>query len=131
MKKTRLAPTALLLSDDQALADLAFGIVKRPWKLIHHRSDKFVSREMFAQPNVRLAILDDQALAEDDLGWVLAQIREHFSGISLLYVAGSHSDANEKRARTNGAHYYVSKPLSFERFGHVLRSFLEAARPKR
>ena len=74
---------------------------------------------------MRLAIVDDQAVEENDRGWLLTQIRERFSADSLLYVAGSQSDANEKRARTNGAHYYVSKPLSLERFGQVLRSFLQ------
>jgi hypothetical protein len=44
----------------------------------------------------------------------------------LLYIAGSPGDGNEKRARANGAHYYVSKPLSFDRFGQVLESFLKA-----
>jgi hemerythrin-like domain-containing protein len=56
----------------------------------------------------------------------IAQIRKHFSGVSLLYVAGAQTDLNEKRARANGAHYYVSKPLSLERFGQVLESFLKA-----
>lgn len=125
-EQTRLSPTVLLLSDDEALASLVVGIVKHPWKLVRHAADKYVSREVFAQPNVRLVIFDDQAVEESDRGWVLAQIRKHFSGPSLLYVAGSQSDANEKRARTNGAHYYVSKPLSTERFGHVLQSFLQA-----
>jgi DNA-binding response OmpR family regulator len=59
-------------------------------------------------------ILDDQAVVENERGWLLAQIRKHFSGISLLYVAANQSDGNEKRARTNGAHYYSSKPLSLE-----------------
>jgi hypothetical protein len=84
------------------------------------------SREVFSHPNVRLAILDDQAVVEDERGWLLAQIRRHFSGTSLLYIAGTQSDGNEKRARINGAHYYASKPLSLEQFGYVLRSFLQA-----
>ncbi len=125
-EQTRLSPTVLLLSDDEALAKLALGIVKRPWKLVRHAADKYVGRELFAQPNVRLVILDDQAVEENDRGWLLEQIRKHFSGPPLLYVAGSQSDANEKRARTKGAHYYVSKPLSIERFGQVLQSFLQA-----
>jgi DNA-binding response OmpR family regulator len=116
----------LLLSDDEALAKLVLGIVKRPWKLVRHAADKYLGRELFAQPNVRLVILDDQAVEENDRGWLLEQIRKHFSGPPLLYVAGSQSDANEKRARTKGAHYYVSKPLSIERFGQVLQSFLQA-----
>ena len=124
--RTRLSPTVLLLSDDEALAKLALAIVKRPWKLVRHAADKYVGRELFAQPNVRLVILDDQAVEENDRGWLLEQIRKHFSGPPLLYVAGSQSDANEKRARTKGAHYYVSKPLSIERFGQVLQSFLQA-----
>ena len=107
------------------------GIVKRPWKLVRHGADKYVSREVFTQPNVRLVIFDDQAVEENDRGWLLAQIRKHFSGSSLLYVAGSQSDGNEKRARTNGAHYYVSKPLSLERFGYVLRSFLRTQQAER
>ena len=85
-----------------------------------------MTREMIAQPNVRLVIVDDQTVEENDRGWMLVQIRKHFSGIPLLYVAGGQSDANEKQARTNGAQYYVSKPLSVERFGQVVRSFLQA-----
>ena len=68
----------------------------------------------------------DQTVKENDRSWLLARIRKHFSGTSLLYVAGSHSDGNERRARSNGAHYYVSKPLALDRFGHVLQSFLRA-----
>lgn len=126
LKYGRLAPSVLLLSDDAALEDLVRGVVKRPWKLIRHRGDKFMTREVLAQPNVRLAILDDQTVEENDRGRLLAQIRKHFSGVSLLYVAGAQTDLNEKRARANGAHYYVSKPLSLEQFGHVLQSFLHA-----
>jgi len=125
LEQMRVSSTLLLLSDDEALTDLVLGIVKRPWKLVRQGADRYVSHKTFAQPNVRLVILDDQAVEENDRSWLLAQIRKHFSGTSLLYVAGKQSDGNEKRARTNGAHYYVSKPLSLERFGHVLKSFLQ------
>ncbi len=130
MKEIRLAPTVLLLSDDEALADLVLGIVKRPWKLIRQGADRYMSHKVFTQPNVRLVILDDQAVEENNRNWLLAQIRKHFSGTSLLYVADSQSDANEKRARTNGAHYYMSKPLSLDRFGRVLQSFLQVQQGK-
>jgi DNA-binding response OmpR family regulator len=130
LEETRLSLTLLLLSDDEALADLVRGIVRRPWKLVRQGADGYMSHKVFTQPNVRLVILDDQAVDENDRGWLLAQIRKHFSGTSLLYVAGSQSEGNEKRARTNGAHYYVSKPLLLERFGHVLQSFLQAQQGK-
>jgi DNA-binding response OmpR family regulator len=124
LEENRLSPTLLLLSDDEALATFVLGIVKRPWKLIRHGAHKCGSREVFTQPNVRLVILDDQAVVDNERGWLLSQIRKHFSSTSLLYVAAIQTDCNEKRARTNGAHYYASKPLSFEQFGYVLRSFL-------
>jgi len=130
LEEIRLSPTLLLLSDDEALADLVRGIVKRPWKLVRQGANGFMNREAFSQPNVRLVILDDQAIEENDRGWLLAQIRKHLPGPSLLYVAANQSDGNEKRARTTGAHYYVSKPLSLERFGNVLRSFLKVEQVK-
>jgi DNA-binding response OmpR family regulator len=126
LKNEGLAPSVLLLSDDEMLTDLVRRVVKRPWKLIRPATDGNIGREVFAQPNVRLVVFDDQKIEENDRGRMLAQIRKHFSSVSLLYVADSQSDANEKRARTNGAHYYVSKPLSPERFGQVLQSFLQA-----
>jgi len=121
-------PILLLLSDDKGLASLVHGIVKRPWKLVWPDWTVFSNRQVFAQPNVRLFILDDHGVIEDDRGWLLAQIRRHFSGTPLLYIAGIQSDDNERRARTNGAHYYTSKPISLERFGYVLQSFLRASR---
>jgi DNA-binding response OmpR family regulator len=130
LKENRLAPIVLLLSDDPALANLVSGTVEQPWKLVLYGADDYARREIFSHPNVRLVILDDQAVVENERGWLLAQIRRHFSGTSLLYVAASQSDGNEKRARINGAHYYASKPLSPERFGYVLRSFLQAQQVK-
>ena len=125
LKDRRLDVSALLLSDDEELVDFVRRVVKPPWRLVRQSADKFMTREALAQPNLRLAILDDQAVDENDRGRLLAQIRRHFSGIPLLYVANIASDSNEKRARANGAHYYVSKPLSFDRFGQVLESFLQ------
>jgi DNA-binding response OmpR family regulator len=124
LKDLRLAPNLLLLSDDEALANLVRGVIKPPWKLVKRGAGKLMTREVFAQPNVRLAILDDQDVDESDRGRLLGQFRKLFSGVSLLYIAGNRSDGNEKRARANGAQYYVSKPLSPERFGQVLQSFL-------
>ncbi len=130
LKNVLLVPSVLLLSGDKELVDLVDRLVKHPWKLVRHEADKFMTREVLAQPNVRLVILDDEEVEENDRGWLLAQISKHFFGISLLYIANSQSEASEKRARANGAHYYVSKPLSLERFGQVLQSFLQAQQPQ-
>lgn len=124
-RNLRRAPTVLLISEDEQLAHFVRGVIKRPWKVLCRGTDKFISRKLLASPRVRLAIIDDQAVEENDRGRLLEQIRRRFSGISLLYVAGSQSNSNEKRARGNGAHYYISKPLPLERFRYVLQSFLQ------
>jgi len=126
----RLSATLLLISDDKVLADLAPRIVKPPWKLVRQDADRYVSDRMLAEPNVRLVVLDDQGVDENDRGWLLVQIRKRFSGAPLLYVAGIQSDSNERLARRNGAQYYISKPLSPERFGHALESFLRTQQVK-
>lgn len=126
----RLSATLLVISDDKVLADLALRIVKPPWKLVRQDADRYMTNRMFAEPNVRLVVLDDQGVDDNDLGWLLVQIRKRFPGAPLLYVAGIQSDGNERLARRNGAHYYVSKPLSPERFGHVLESFLRTQQVK-
>lgn len=126
-QQTRLWPTLLLLSDDDAVADLVCEIAKPPWKVDRQGVDGYMGGlNISTRPNVLLVVLDDQRIQEGDRGWLLAQIRKRFSGVPLLYVAGSQSDGNERRARSSGAHYYVSKPLAPERFGEVLESFLRA-----
>ena len=107
--------------------DLVEGIVKNPWKLLRHAPDGYLSLRIFSEPNVRLVILDDQLVQENDRGWLLGQIRKDFSGCSLLYVTNHHSEHNEKRARTSGVHYYTSKPISDGQFARVLQSFLQNA----
>ena len=116
----RLMPSALLLSDDEELVDFVRRVVKRPWRLVRQRADKFMTREVLAQPNLRLAILDDQAVDENDRGRLLAQIRKHFSGVPLLYVAGS----PKRRQRETRARKRRSL-LRFEAF--VVRSIRAGA----
>jgi DNA-binding response OmpR family regulator len=119
-----LPPALLLLSYDPVLADLVRETLKYPWKFVCGRPDRYLSYKIFTEPNVRLVLLDDEAIQEDDRVWLLTQLRKHFSGSPLLYVASTHSESTEKQARTNGAQYYALKPLSAEHFGPVLCSFL-------
>ncbi|HYL57527.1 MAG TPA: response regulator [Candidatus Acidoferrales bacterium] len=125
------SPTLLLVSDDEALAELVLEVVKRPWELARHRSDGYASLKMLTQPNVRLVVLDDEGVKESDRSWLLVQIHQRFIGSPIIYVAHRPSEGTERLARTNGAHYYDSKPLALERFGQVLESFLRIQQVKR
>jgi DNA-binding response OmpR family regulator len=122
--------TLLLLSDDPAVEQLVFGIATQPWTLVCASLDRAARHQVFAHPNVRLVILDDEVIKESERSWLLTQISRHFSGRPLLYIAGRHSQCNEMRARANGAHYYASKPVSHAQFVRVLQSFLQTLQLK-
>lgn len=120
-----LRPALLLLSADGTLAEMVAGSIQPPWTLAHYQSSGR-NHEAFNLPNVRLVLLDDDTVDSNDRGMMLRHIRKYFPSVPLLYVAGDHDGENERRARSNGAHYYAAKPLALDRFGHVLESFLRA-----
>lgn len=80
--------------------------------------------DVFVHANIRLVVLDDEGVPDGDRGWMLNRIRRHAPGSSLIYVAGNHNEAVERLARSGGAQYYASKPLSGPLFSYVLQSFM-------
>ncbi len=98
--------------------------------MAHPHPEKSEPPRFSPRPNVRLVIVDDQAIEEYDLNKLLAEICKQFSSAPILYVADRQSDDNERRARSSGAHYYISKPIPPERFTQVLTSFLRAEQTK-
>ena len=119
------SPVLLLISEDEELATLICNLAKPPWRLVRRAAYTNTPQSILGEAHVRVVIFDDQAVQENDRGGLLAQIARFFSGVPLLYVTTTQTDANEKRARMNGAHYYISKPLPRERFTQVLQSFLK------
>jgi response regulator of citrate/malate metabolism len=128
--RRRFSPQLLLLTDDPMLVRMVGGVVKRPWKLTQVQVGAYARDQSFTQPEVRLIVFDDQAVADHDREPLLAGLRRQFASVALLYVAARHDEATEKCARTNGAHYYVSRPLAESRFELVLESFLTAQSAK-
>lgn len=115
--------TLLLLTRDEQLAYLVAPLLDPIWTLARY-DGRYTAPEIFAHPNIRIVVLDDEGIAEADRGWLLNRILKGTRGAALIYVANDHSDAIEKLARGGGAHYYLSKPLSPQLFGYVLRSFI-------
>jgi CheY-like chemotaxis protein len=115
-----------LLSTDETLARAVGSVVEAPWRL-EHRYDIGGLIDFLRLPDVRLVVVDDEAVTEGDRGWLVAQIRRHLEGATLLYVAASHSAENERRARSHGAHYYTSKPIETDDIAGVLKAFMELA----
>lgn len=117
----------LLLTGDDNLVDIVCQQVTVPWKVVH-QSAGYAASEVFAYPKIRLVILDDECLPDEDCGLLLNRIRRHAPSASLIYITNHHSEAMEKFARCGGAKYYAAQPLSAELFSHVLQSFLRSHR---
>ena len=112
-----------LLSNDDNLARIVHSVVEMPWRFEQH----FYTGGLldFLQiAGVRLVILDDELVGESDRSWLLAQVRRNLGDAELLYVAGSHTLENERRARSKGAHYYTAKPLETDELTEVLKGFM-------
>lgn len=116
-------PALLLISPDDALVEFVRRIAHPGWRVEHHR-DLSHRADILWQPDLRVVLLDDEAIAATDRGWLLAQIRRHRPGAALVYVAANHDGEVEKRARAGGANFYTSKPIHDEQLADVLRSFM-------
>jgi len=115
-----------LLSNDDDLAQIVRSAVKMPWRLEHHFYNGAVT-EFLQLPDVRLVVVDDESVNDGNRGWLLEQIRRNLDEATLLYVAGTHSVQNERRARANGAHYYTAKPIHGDELKSVLKGFMHRA----
>jgi DNA-binding response OmpR family regulator len=120
------APTLVLFSADRELTALVRRSVKAPWK-IELCEDPAIGREALSRPSVRLVIVDDGAVDEEARGWLLDRIRKFVPQALLIYIASSHSEADERRARGYAAQYYTAKPLDLDRTARVIESFVRTA----
>ena len=122
----RTAPTVVLFSADKELIAMVRATIKAPWK-IELCEDPAIGREVLSRPSVRLVIVDDGAVDEEARGWLLDRIRKFVPQALLIYIASSHSEADERRARGYSAQYYTAKPLDAARTSRVIESFVRTA----
>jgi hypothetical protein len=108
-----VAPTLLLFSADKELTTLVKHTVTAPWK-IELVEDPAIGRE-------------DGAVDEEARGWLLDRIRKFVPQALLIYIASTHSEADERRARGYSAQYYTAKPLDSDRIARVIGSFVRVA----
>jgi DNA-binding NtrC family response regulator len=118
-------PVVVLLSADDNLAQLVNSVIESPW---HFERLFYLGGSVeFINADVRLVVFDDEAVSEIDRGWLLAQVRRRLERATVLYVTAHHTAENERRARSNGAYYYTSKPIHNGELAGVLRAFMKIA----
>jgi DNA-binding response OmpR family regulator len=116
----------VLFSSDKQLTVLVKKVVAAPWK-IEVCEDPAIGREALSRPSVRLVIVDDGAVDEEARGWLLDRIRKFVPQALLIYIASTHSEADERRARGYSAQYYTAKPLDLDRIARVIEAFVSTA----
>ena len=116
----------LVFSRDASVLDLASRAAGDGWKLEQCDDDRKFG-QLLVLPQVRLFIVDDEAIEHQMRGWLLERVRTSAPQAPFVYVAGAHSDATEKRARAYGAGYYTSKPVEAEPLLRVLGSLISRA----
>ena len=115
--------TILVFSRDASLLDLTSRAAGDGWK-VERCDDVSKCQESLVRPQVRLVIVDDEAIEDRMRGWLLERVRTCAPQAPFVYVAGAHSDATEKRARAYATGYYTSKPVEAEPLLRVLGSFI-------
>lgn len=119
-------PKLVLFSADRELIAMVRKSVRAPWR-IEVCEDPAIGREALSRPSVRVVIVDDGAVDEEARGWLLDRIRKFVPQALLIYIASSHSEVDERRARGYSAQYYTAKPLDATRTSRVIESFVHAA----
>ncbi|MGH7931700.1 MAG: hypothetical protein ACREQN_00890, partial [Candidatus Binataceae bacterium] len=116
----------VVFSPNDSLATLVKAAACAPWQVVWS-GDALEGQANLARPNVRIVIVDDATVGENDRGWFVTKVHRDLPFASIIYIASRHSEAIERTARASGAHYYTAGPLDCVHFKQVLRGFLRVS----
>ena len=118
----------LVFSADEWLVDLVNHGLGPSW-LVEQCREPSNAHVRLARQGTGIVVVDDAAIEETTLGWLLDQAHKLAPHALVAYVASSHSAEVERRARSHRVQYYVAKPVDPERIVAVLRAFARAFIP--
>jgi hypothetical protein len=115
---------AVFTRDESVVKIIAEG-VSDAW-VIEKFADPHDGHAFLLKPDVKMVVIDDEALEESTRAWLLDQVRKHALHALVAYIAAIHSPETERQARAYSVQYYTSKPMDRERTLRVLHSFEHA-----
>jgi DNA-binding response OmpR family regulator len=113
----------LVISADDHLQAMVESALHKGWSSLRAR-DPIEVQGALTVPHLRLVVLDDAAVQPDEREWLMTRIHRDVPFASVIYVASTHGEETERRARANGAKYYTAAPLAADSFVEVVRGFL-------
>ena len=117
-------PAALVLSHDGSLLELVLQACGPAW-VVEPCFGCRAASQLLSGRTVRLAVVDDEALAESERSWFIDHVHRRSPDALIVYLASHHSPELERAIRTHGVLYYTAKPVETERLNQVLRGIAE------
>jgi len=115
-----------VFSRDESIVRMIAEGMSDSW-IMEKFTDPHDGHEFLLKPDVRIVVIDDEAIEESMRAWLLGQVRKHALHALVAYIAAIHSPETERLARAYSVQYYTSKPMDQERTLRVLHSFEQAA----
>lgn len=119
--KSERRPTVLIVTRDGGLFERLAATAPDHWLVEACVVGKLV-RRVLADHDVRLVVVDDEALFESERGTVLDQVHRLAAEADIVYIASDHSADRERAVRSRGVLCYTSRPADLDRLERVLRA---------
>jgi hypothetical protein len=122
----KMVRMAVVFSEDESIIGLVRDGLNDEWHLAPC-SEPGKARVFLLRTDVGIVVIDDAAMEEPTRGWLLDQVHRWAPDALVAYIASAHAPEVERRVRSHGVQYYLSRPVDRERTLRVLHSFLLAA----
>lgn len=114
--------TAVIFSQDESVIGLIRDGLTARWR-IDQCSEPDEARIFVQKADIGIAVIDDIAIDQPTCGWLLDQVHRWAPDALVAYIASAHTPEIERRVRSRGVQYYLSRPVDRERTIRVLHSF--------
>ena len=116
---------AVVFSRDTSIIGLITDGLTEGWR-IDACSEPNEARIFLQRANIGVVVIDDVAIDQPTCGWLLDQVHRWAPDALVAYIAWAHTPEVERRVRSRGVQYYLSRPVDRERTLRVLHSFAVA-----
>jgi DNA-binding NtrC family response regulator len=116
---------AVVFSQDESIIGLIRDGLTNGWR-IEPYSEPDEARIFLQRADIGVVVIDDVAIDQQTCGWLLVQVHRWAPDALIAYIASAHTPEVERRVRSRGVQYYLSRPVDRERTLRVLHSFAVA-----
>jgi DNA-binding NtrC family response regulator len=116
---------AVVFSQDESIIGLIRDGLTNGWH-IESYSEPDEARIFLQRADIGVVVIDDVAIDQQTCGWLLVQVHRWAPDALIAYIASAHTPEVERRVRSRGVQYYLSRPVDRERTLRVLHSFAVA-----